>query len=118
MKKLRGEEKRPVDKVEIYDNNVRIMPMEQAKQEISQSWEQIYRKHSNGIKQTWDENTRNDYRRKMEAEINEQGFNENKREHLEMAIRMSIQIKPIKTPGITNRCKKKKIIRHTHKKKQ
>lgn len=25
MKKLRGEEKRPVDKVEIYDNNVRIM---------------------------------------------------------------------------------------------
>lgn len=61
---LRGEEKILIDKVEIYDNNGKIMPMEQTKQEISQCWEQIYRKHPNGITQTWDQNTRNYYRRK------------------------------------------------------
>jgi hypothetical protein len=70
----------------------------------------IYGKHENGIKEEWNENIKKQYEKDLKERKNEQGFPIELREHMDLALSVKNEIKPMQVPKITEE-KVKRILK-------
>ena len=102
IRMLRGQSKGGEENIHIYDLEGNKLNDEVAGQEVEKYWGDIYRKHENKMIEVWNEHEKRKYDEKIEREdyitTRKGTFHYSLREHMDMAMEVENQIKPMRKP--------------------